>query len=556
MTARLLLMTTLLVWHSASPRAFAADDALIGHWRFNGDAHDSSVHGRHAVGAGVDFQAIGPDGGPQTAAGFDGRTSALEVPSSLLPSLGTGDFSVLVRVHLADKLDDLPGEIISQYDSVARTGFRLGIDSRPGVTSSQPNWRNVHFGIDNGSQPGEWADHGQLGKAVLIFGMAVFDGQLFAGTCEAGSGQAGRVFRFDGSRWADCGAPDRCNAVSCLAVHDGNLYVAASKYRLAGSALSESENPHAGGTVYRYDGDDRWVSCGTLPDVAAINGMVVFRGKLYASSMYAPAGFFRYDGGTSWTSCGTPDGKRVESLAVHNGHIYATGYDEGAVYRFDGEQWEHLGVIEGATQTYGFATYNGELYVSEWPHARVYRYGGGKTWHNVGRLGNERETMPLAVYNGKMYAGTLPLAEVYRYDGDDRWSKIARLDLTPDVKYRRVWTMAVYRGRLFAGTLPSGHVRSVEIGRNVTHDHVLEPGWRRIAAVRESGQLKLYIDGQPVAASTRFSPNEYDLSNGQPLRIGFGSTDHFNGRLSDLRLYRRALSGDEIRLISNDGQDR
>ena len=31
-----------------------------------------------------------------------------------------------------------------------------------------------------------------------------------------------------------------CNSVSSLAVHDGQRYVAVSKYRLAGSSLSES----------------------------------------------------------------------------------------------------------------------------------------------------------------------------------------------------------------------------------------------------------------------------------------------------------------------------
>lgn len=527
------------------------DDGLVGSWKFNGDANDSSSRQLESISKDVGFQVLGPDGRMGTAAAFDGKRSSVEVPIAKFPSLGTSDFSVLVRVHVDEMLDDLPGEIISQYDPATRTGFRLGIDSRPGVTSSQANWRNVHFGIDDGSEPGKWTDHGQLGDAVLIFGMAVYDGQLFAGTCESGVDQAGRVFRFDGTEWHDCGAPDECNSVSSLTVFDGNLYVAASKYRLGGSALMESENPHPGGTVYRYEGDGNWESCGSLPDTEAINGLVVFRGKLYASSMYAPAGFFRYEGGTTWTDCGTPDGKRVESLAVHDGHIYASGYDEGAVYRYDGERWEHLGRIEGASQTYGFATYDSELYVSEWPNAKVFRHGGGTTWLDAGRLGDEKESMPLAVYNGKMYGGTLPTGEVYRYDGDSDWTKIARLEFTPDVKYRRVWTMAVFQGRLFAGTLPSGKVHSVEIGRNVTYDKALKSGWRHLAAVRDSDHLKLYIDGELVAKSAQFDAGNFDLSCNKPLRIGHGTTDHFCGRMSDLRLYDRAVTADEIIRISS-----
>ena len=381
--------------------------------------------------------------------------------------------------------------------------------------------------------------------------MAVYKDQLFAGTCVPGEDEAGRVFRFDGANWVDCGAPDKCNSVSSLAVFDGNLYVGVSKYRLRGSSLSESENPHLGGKVYRYVDDGKWEHCGTLPDVEAINGMVVFRDKLYASSMYAPAGFFRYEGGTNWTSCGTPDDKRVEALGVYNGHIYATGYDQGAVYRYDGQQWSHMGLIEEATQTYGFAVHRGELYVSEWPNAKVYRFGGPNNWIFAGRAGEENETMPLAVYNGKMYVGTLPTGEVYRYDGGTDWSKFARLDFTPDVRYRRVWSMAVFQGRLFAGTLPSGRVHSIEVGKNVTHDTALKPGWRHIVAVKGKERLKLYVDGKLAATSTSFNPKDYNLTNTHPLEIGFGPHDYFNGSMSDLRIYRRALSDSEISKLSS-----
>ena len=251
------------------------------------------------------------------------------------------------------------------------------------------------------------------------------------------------------------------------------------------------------------------------------------------------------------TSCGTPDTKRVEALTVYNGFIYATGYDEGAVYRYDGRQWTSLGRIEGANQTYGFAVHHGDLFVSEWPHAKVFRYRGGAQWSPAGRLGEEKETMPLVVYNGKMYAGTLPSAEVYRLDGDSDWTKIGRLDFTPNVRYRRVWTMAVYKGRLFAGTLPSGHVHSIEIGRNVTYDKGLKSGWRHIAAVKQTDRLKLYVDSGLVANSSGFDSADYDLSSNEPIKIGFGANDYFNGRLSDLRIYNRALSQVEVERVSS-----
>ena len=159
--------------------------------------------------------------------------------------------------------------------------------------------------------------------------------------------------------------------------------------------------------------------------------------------------------------------------------------------------------------------------------------------------------MGMAVHNGKLYAGTLPLAEVYRHDGGTRWTRTGRLDLTPDVRYRRAWSMAVFDGRLFCGTLPSGRVHALEVGQSVTLDRALQAGWRHLAAVREGGRLSLYVDGKRVASSSP-TPNAspLDLTNDQPLRIGFGEHDYFRGSLSDLRLYDRALSAGEIAALA------
>lgn len=134
-----------------------------------------------------------------------------------------------------------------------RRGFNLRITHHTGVTTSQPNTRNVHFGIDNGRLEAEWTDHGRPGNAILVFALATHDGHLYAGTCEPGRDQAGHVYRFDRStQWLDCGSPDRCNSVSALAAFRGELYAGVAKYRLGGSALPESENAHLGGKVYRY----------------------------------------------------------------------------------------------------------------------------------------------------------------------------------------------------------------------------------------------------------------------------------------------------------------
>ncbi len=552
MTLRILFGCTSLVLliEGAGSSAVRADEP-VGLWRLAGDVRDSSKSARHATNHDVDIAASGRNGKARSAARFDGRKSWLEIPKGQSPRFGTGDFSLAAWVHVSgdDELDDAYGDIISQYDPATRRGFSLSIAHRAGVTSNQSNARNVHFGIDNGRLDAAWTDHGRVGNAVLIFSLAVHDGKLYAGTCEPGREQVGRVYRFDGgTEWIDCGSPDRCNAVSSLAEFGGQLYAGVSKYRLAGSALAESENPYRGGKVYRYAGGRTWDDCGQLPDSEAIGGLVVFRGKLYASSLYKPAGFFRYEGGREWTSLPTPGGKRVEAMCAFDGQLFASSYDEAHVYRYDGKSWIDCGRVGPAenTQTYSFAIYQGRLHVGTWRTGRVYRYRGDNDWLDTGRLGDELEVMGMLVHNGKLYGGTLPLAEVYRFDGSERWTIVGKLDSTAGAKYRRAWTMAEFQGRLFCGTLPSGRVHSIEAGRNVTYDKELVAGWHHIAASRHGDVLKLFIDGKLVATSRPFKNDDYELPGDLPLKIGFGPNDYFRGSLSDVRIYNRALDEREI----------
>lgn len=527
----------------------AADDrAPVAHWKLAGDAKDSGANRFDAVNHGVKFTAKGPDGKSLVTA-FDGISSRLEVKAVPALRLGTGDFTVSLWVHSPESLDDDLGDLVTMYDAKKRVGLNLSLRTNTGVTSCQANSRQLQFGIDAGSEP-KWTDEGRPGNATFAFALAVHDGHLYAGTASHAKGEVGRVYRHDGAgKWADCGAPDKCNAISALAVHKGKLYAASSKYRFAGSALPESENANRGGGVYRYEGEQRWTEVGRLSDTEAVGGLVVFKDHLYASSLYKPAGFFRYESDGKWTALAVPDGKRVESLGVFNGFLWATSYDGGRVYRYDGKDWKDFGQLGDNTQTYSFAVHRGRLCVGTWPSGKVFRLNEDR-WEDLGRLGSELEVMGMLVHNGQLYAGTLPLAEVYRYDGEQKWTKTAQLDKTPDVKYRRAWTMAQYKGKLFCSTLPSGRVHSLEAGPCLTHDRELSPGWRHVVAVKHGGALELYVDGKLVAESAKFDPARFDLSSDDPLLIGAGAGDYFSGNLADVRLYRRALGAEEIRGLS------
>ncbi|NKB66113.1 MAG: hypothetical protein GKR89_03545 [Candidatus Latescibacteria bacterium] len=524
--------------------------SLIGHWPLSGDAQDHSGQGNHGDNRGANLDAS--DG-----ARFDGRTSHILVPDSPSLQLGPDDFSISAQVYTQAQVDDPLGDILSKFCPDQRRGFSLGFKRHSAACTSLANYRNLHFGIDAGHIDDTWTDCGQLGNAIFVMALCVHQGHLYAGTCEAHG--AGRVFRFDGHQWTDLGAPAPCNAVMSLAPFNGQLYAGSGRLKLLGSSLPPSSNTHEGGHVFRLQ-DDQWIDCGKLGgergDYAeychdTVGAFEVFQSQLYAVPLYTQ-GLFRYDGDQQWTDCGSY-GRRAFTLGAFRDQLHIL--DNGnQIIRYashgDSTTWTRLAALPGVSQVYSMAVYEGKLVVGTWPQAAVFRQEDDGSWTDIGRLGDELEVMGMAVYNGKLYAGTLPLGQVYRFDGDGQWTCTGQLDTTPEVRYRRAWSTAVYRGKLYYGVLPSGKVLSLEAGKNATYDHALEPGWRHIAAVRQGGDLSLYVNGEKVGSSSAFNPTDYNLSNDKPLQIGLGQHDYFNGRLADVRLYRGALDIKEIEALS------
>jgi len=196
----------------------------------------------------------------------------------------------------------------------------------------------------------------------------------------------------------------------------------------------------------------------------------------------------------------------------------------------------------------------------------------------VGEDGTEVNS--LVVYNGKLYGGSIPRAEVCRHDGEEKWTSLKRFYSPPGwipvppadnggkptreqvSEWSRVTSLTIYDGRLFAsiGSCTSsvldapadvrGRVYSMEAGKCISHDNDLGPGWKHIVAIREKGLLKLFVNGKLAANSSAFDQSEYDISNDRPLRIGFGQTDYFCGKISDVRIYNRALRDAEIAALT------
>ena len=504
-------------------------DGLIGHWPFEGDT---------------------------------GRNCRLEVGNHAGLRFGTGDFSIALWLLTDAQTGDIVGDLISKFDPEARRGFTLGVVTNTGATTTaQANYRNVHFGIDNGKLDPVWTDCGRPGRAVQIQGLGAWRDQLYAGTFEQGADERGHLWRYGGGQqWVDCGSPpDGANAVSSMAEFDGQLYCTSGRYNPIGSRLGPAKNTRPGGHVYRVDADGCWTDCGqpgaedATPEDKVVAGyetgkadeatsLTVYRGQLYVTSHHR-RGAFVYEGGKNWKNIGPNE--RLFSFTIFQDRLYAL-VNGGPIYRYEGgSDWTYCGRPERADQIYSAVTYEGDLYVGTWPDSVLFRYRGGETWKHIAKTGYEMEIMGMALYNGKVYCGSLPMANALRLDRDG-WTFVGNVDNTPTVYLRRLWSLAVYRGKLFGGTLPSGHILSLEAGRMATCDRSLPGGRHHIAAVRVGGRLRLHLDGRLVAESSSFNPDDYSLNNDQPLRIGFGVGHPFRGTMSDLRLYNRALAPDEV----------
>ena len=165
---------------------------MVGHWKLTQDVRDWSGQGNHGLNHGVDLSG-------RDSAKLDGIDDYIEVADSDSLDLGTRPFSIAVWVHTEAVLDDVLGDIASKFDSASRRGFNFSIMNYAGTPSAQSNYRNVHFGIDNGKITQEWTDCGKPGDTSrLVWALTVYKGDLYAGTLEGGPGATGHVYRYVG----------------------------------------------------------------------------------------------------------------------------------------------------------------------------------------------------------------------------------------------------------------------------------------------------------------------------------------------------------------------
>ena len=585
------VMLLIVIWPADSQQAALANsgdsafdgslkEGLVGYWKLRGDCRDYSGFGNHGQNHGVKLNS----------GAFDGRSAYIEVPNSDSLKLGARDFSLCAWVYTEKEVDDIVGDIFYMYDPALRRGITLSIDSSGGGYQAQGTDRHIHFGIDN-ARLSDWIDCGRPNPQsnYVSNSLTVYNGSLYAASAGAADPKDWcHVYRYDGGeKWVDCGrvGEGRTTGVMPLTVHDGRLYAATGTidWTRVGSGDYDA------GSVYRYVGGTQWDDCGQPSDNRTLTSLASYRGKLYCASGPTSPGIFVLSGTREWTPSkmfmkNDPHRLFPHSMCRYDGRLYAAF--PGA-FAFDGRDWTFVGdpvpfvKKSPSLQTHSMTIYEGKLHAGTWPDAVVSVYEGGEHWRESGRVGVDgTEVNSLAVYNGKLYGGSLPRAEVCRFDGDSKWTSLKRF--SPDnwgpvpadracgaqvKEWCRATSLTVFDGKLFVSTGSCtssvldapldlrGKVFSMEAGKVASFDRDLGSGWKHVSAVRNNGRLKLFVDGQLVAESAQFDPGEYDVSTDRPLRIGFGQTDNFAGKMSDVHVYSRALREAEIQELSDNAPE-
>lgn len=547
-----------------------ADDALLGHWPLVEDAQDHSGHGRHGVFRGSDQEEIS----------FDGRSRYVEIPASAALQLERGDFTIAAWVKSDQASTDMIGDIISKWDPATRKGLTLAIMGSAGGYNSHGTDRGIRFGIDEGKL-GEWEDCGRPNPTsnYISNSLTVFDGSLYAATTEATTqAEWAHVYRYAGGQeWEDCGQVGglKTTGVGPMIVHDSNLFAATWSYDWG--RVKERDLDLC--RVYRYVGGQEWEDIGQPGECRRIYSLATYKGTLYAVG--DDNSCHQYQGDKTWKTIRVFDGM-VHPMAVHDGKLYVGGFSarrdgewtSAEVYSFDGSEWVSAGIpIEGETQLHAFHSYQGKLHVTTWKAGKVAALQANGEWKDCGRLGQSTEINGICVHNGMLYGGTIPHAEVFRYDGATEWTRIGRFcpqeildgdDEDAKNRFGRVTSLTGYQGRLFAGVGsytssmvegvgpedPRGRIYSIKAGQSIAYDHDIGDQWRHVVAIRRGKRLELYLDGKLSASSTEQAL--LDLSNDEPLRIGFGPTDYFSGKIRDVRLWNKAVDQPEIDGLVND----
>ena len=546
---------------TATRQLDSARFGLVGYWPLHIDALDKSGlknHGRMTL----------LHKSNKTVAGFG---NYIEIPANDSLNLGNGDFTISVWIWTPPEPIVGSGDILSQYDPQKRRGFNLYLKSSAGGYSSHGDDRHVFFGLDD-AQISPWEDCGRPNPTsnYISNSLTVYNGDLYAAITDAQREEDwSHVYRYcGGQKWQDCGRVGKLKArgVGPMIVHGGNLYAASWNYDWTRVGIRRPRQPVYEADfcrIYRYEDETHWEDCGQPGNCRRLFGLASYRGRLYVTAEDGRC--YAYDGGQKWIECGRfPN--YGHPIYVHHDKLYVGVLNPAGVWEYDGANWKQLGNPQGhediCDQIHSFHTYRGQLHATTWPLGHVMRFGLDGQWADCGRLGDALEINGLVVYNGKLYGGSIPRSEVFRYDEGTDWKSVGRFLNPADYQFNdpkewaRVTSLTTFQGKLFAsmGSCTSSHLDApadfrgkvfcTQAGQCLSYEKNIGYGWKHVSVIRHRDRLELFIEGRKVAETTAFP--SFNITNNQPLRIAFGESDYFNGKIREVRIYRRTLKLPEI----------
>lgn len=331
------------------------------------------------------------------------------------------------------------------------------------------------FGWARVSEPGFGDPRNAIGP------MAVFNGQLYAGTWSNAEGHPVQVWRTaNGKTWTAFHPPvsSATESLYDLEVHEGYLYVGLDR------------DDGAGGEVWRTDGVSwKRVVAGGFGNTAniGVNALASFGGYIYAITVNNSTGpeVWRSASGDlgEWSQVSTPalsSGVVAQDvvLEVVNGQLYlGLGREVGAnLYRAelwrsaDGQTWtavftDGLGNPNNSIVG-GLAEFQGELYVgirNVVQGGEVWRLRPSSTWQSVvtGGLGDAANGRPygLFVFQNRLYLVISNLAggaQVWVSEDGASWRQVVSGGWGNPTNWFADYFdkgSAVFNGRLYIATL-------------------------------------------------------------------------------------------------------
>ncbi len=266
--------------------------------------------------------------------------------------------------------------------------------------------------------------------------------------------------------------------------------------------------------------------------------------------------------GASWSRFYDGSTTRIDSMAAYNGKLYVgTGgiAGSGDVIVFNGASASTS--YDGSTQVVdSLAVYDGKLYAGLGEgsgNSDIYEFDG-TTWR-LSYDGSLNNVNQMVVYNGRLYAA-IGTNGAGGGSGQSIYHDGFRWTTSNSFTGQGVYAMSVYNGTLYAANRRNAAGLEVHgFGSNA----VLEsPGaygnwtgnaWNHVAATYDGSTMRLYRNGTLVSSRSVAVPV---ATNIQKLLIGndFGA-GYFNGTIDDVKIWRRALTADEVANEYRQNQD-